>query len=101
MPIMCSVCKKVSPRVEFIANCQNGTCKGAVEEKDGVVIKADTVGGLEALAFELFKLKIPVRQATVGPVNKKDILILNMVVLHTNRLKNTNFCRYCSRNLRT
>ena len=26
MPIMCSVCKKVSPRVEFIANCQNGTC---------------------------------------------------------------------------
>ena len=72
---MCSVCKKVSPRVEFVVNCQNGSCKGAVEEKDGVVIKADTVGGLEALAFELFKLKIPVRQATVGPVNKKDILI--------------------------
>ena len=51
MPIMCSVCEKISPRVEFVENCQKGTCKGAVEEKNGVVIKADTVGGLEALAF--------------------------------------------------
>ena len=57
MPIMCSVCEKISPRVEFVENCQKGTCKGAVEEKNGVVIKADTVGGLEALAFELFKFK--------------------------------------------
>ncbi|GIR00081.1 MAG: hypothetical protein CM15mP8_2780 [Methanobacteriota archaeon] len=24
MPIMCSVCKEISPRVEFIANCQKG-----------------------------------------------------------------------------
>ena len=79
MPIMCSECKKVAPRAEFISNCQNGSCKGAVEEKDGVVIKADTVGGLEALAFELFKLKIPVRQATVGPVNKKDILMAKSI----------------------
>ena len=71
MPIMCSICEKVSPRSEFIRDCQKGTCKGAIEEKNGVVIKADTVGGLEALAFELFKLKIPVRQASVGPVNKK------------------------------
>jgi translation initiation factor 5B len=79
MPIMCSTCKKVSPRAEFVESCQNGTCPGAVEEKDGVVIKADTVGGLEALAFELFKLKIPVRQATVGPVNKKDILMAKSI----------------------
>ena len=79
MPIMCSECKKVALRAEFISNCQNSSCKGAVEEKDGVVIKADTVGGLEALAFELFKLKIPVRQATVGPVNKKDILMAKSI----------------------
>ena len=62
---------KVSPRSEFVEQCQNGTCPGAVEEKDGVVIKADTVGGLEALAFELFKLKIPVRQATVDLLTKR------------------------------
>ena len=88
MPVMCSVCNKISSRSEFVEQCQNGTCRGAVEEKNGVVIKADTVGGLEALAFELFKLKIPVRQASVGPVNKKDILMaksiqdpLNKVIL--------------------
>ena len=88
MPVMCSVCNKISSRLEFVKQCQNGTCRGAVEEKNGVVIKADTVGGLEALAFELFKLKIPVRQASVGPVNKKDILMaksiqdpLNKVIL--------------------
>ena len=85
MPIMCSVCEKVSPRLEFIEKCQNGTCKGAIEEKNGVVIKADTVGGLEALAFELFKLKIPVRQASVGPVNKKDILMAKSIQDPLNR----------------
>ncbi|RJU81801.1 MAG: GTP-binding protein [Candidatus Poseidoniales archaeon] len=85
MPIMCSVCEKVSPRVEFIEKCQKGTCKGAIEEKNGVVIKADTVGGLEALAFELFKLKIPVRQASVGPVNKKDILMAKSIQDPLNR----------------
>ena len=88
MPVMCSVCNKISSRSEFVEQCQNGTCRGAVEEKNGVVIKADTVGGLEDIAFELFKLKIPVRQASVGPVNKKDILMaksiqdpLNKVIL--------------------
>ena len=85
MPIMCSVCEKVSPRVEFIEECQKGTCEGAIEEKNGVVIKADTVGGLEALAFELFKLKIPVRQASVGPVNKKDILMAKSIQDPLNR----------------
>tara|TARA_B100000767_G_scaffold68198_1_gene64735 strand:+ start:9917 stop:11824 length:1908 start_codon:yes stop_codon:yes gene_type:complete len=85
MPIMCSICEKVSPRSEFIRDCQKGTCKGAIEEKNGVVIKADTVGGLEALAFELFKLKIPVRQASVGPVNKKDILMAKSIQDPLNR----------------
>ena len=52
-----------------------GPCRGAEEDRTGVVIKADTVGGLEALAFELHQRNIPVRQATVGPVNKKDVLM--------------------------
>ena len=56
--------------------------------EEGVVIKADTVGGLEALAFELDKMDIPIRMATVGPVNKRDIITaqcaddsLNQVIL--------------------
>ena len=76
MPIMCSKCSEVFPRTDFTQHIlERGPCRGAEEEKKGIVIKADTVGGLEALAFELFKLKIPVRRATVGPVNKKDILM--------------------------
>ncbi len=88
MPIMCSKCSEVFPRVDFKAHSKKGPCRGAEEERKGVVIKADTVGGLEALGFELAKLKIPVRQATVGPVNKRDILMaksaqdpLNKVIL--------------------
>lgn len=56
--------------------------------EEGVVIKADTVGGLEALAFELDKLEIPIRMATIGPVNKRDIITaqcaeseLNQIIL--------------------
>jgi len=55
---------------------------------EGVVIKADTVGGLEALAFELNKMEIPIRMATIGLVNKRDIISaqcaadpLNQVIL--------------------
>ena len=88
MPIMCSKCNEVFPRVDFKGHTKKGACRGAEEERKGVVIKADTVGGLEALGFELAKLKIPVRQATVGPVNKRDILMaqsaqdpLNKVIL--------------------
>ena len=76
MPIMCTQCSEVFSRTDFKTHVkEEGPCQDAEEEKKGIVIKADTVGGLEALAFELFKLKIPVRRATVGVVNKKDILM--------------------------
>ena len=75
MPVMCSSCKKIFARQEFSGHTNKGTCRGAEEDRTGVVIKADTVGGLEALAFELHRRNTPVRQATVGPVNKKDILM--------------------------
>jgi translation initiation factor 5B len=44
-------------------------------EEEGIVIKADTLGGLEALAFELRNLEnpIPIRNAGIGPVNKRDL----------------------------
>lgn len=42
--------------------------------KEGVVIKADTIGGLEALSNLLEAKNIPVRKASVGPVTKKDAL---------------------------
>ncbi len=45
--------------------------------EEGIVIKADTIGGLEALAFELSKLETPIRMASVGPINKRDIMTAN------------------------
>ena len=46
-----------------------------LDEEEGIVIKADTLGGLEALAFELHNLDnpIPIRSAGIGPVNKRDL----------------------------
>ena len=75
MPVMCSSCNEIFARQDFASHTASGPCRGAEEDRTGVVIKADTVGGLEALAFELHQRNIPVRQATVGPVNKKDILM--------------------------
>jgi len=44
----------------------------AVDE-EGVIIKADTLGGLEALSKLLHEGGVKVRKASVGPVAKKDI----------------------------
>lgn len=40
---------------------------------NGVIIKADTLGSLEALLFLLKESKIPVSRASIGPITKKDI----------------------------
>ncbi len=40
---------------------------------EGIVAKADTVGGLEALVYELGRINVPIKKAEVGPVSKRDI----------------------------
>jgi len=40
----------------------------------GVVIKADTIGALEALAGELSRAEIPISNAELGDVSKRDII---------------------------
>ena len=42
-------------------------------EEEGVCIKADTVGGLEALAMELKEINVPIRSASIGKVGRRDI----------------------------
>ncbi len=50
-------------------------------DEEGIAIKADTLGGLEALAFELRGMKddkgdlmnIKIRSATIGPITRKDV----------------------------
>ncbi len=43
-------------------------------EKEGIIIKADTIGSLEALQHLLKEEGVPVRKAGLGPINKKDIV---------------------------
>jgi translation initiation factor 5B len=50
----------------------------AVEE-NGVWLKADTLGGLEALAFECKEARIPIKGAEVGGVTKRDVLLTQAV----------------------
>jgi len=41
--------------------------------EEGVCIKSDTVGGLEALAKELQNIGVPIRTASIGKVSRKDV----------------------------
>ena len=40
----------------------------------GVIIKADAVGSLEALAYELKAVKVPILAASVGDVSHRDVM---------------------------
>lgn len=42
-------------------------------EEEGVCIKSDTVGGLEALAAELKEVGVPIRSASIGKIGRKDV----------------------------
>ncbi len=42
-------------------------------ESNGVFIKADTIGSLEALVNELKKENIPIRRADIGDISKRDV----------------------------
>jgi len=46
---------------------------------DGVIVKADNLGSLEALVHILKKKEIPIRKASVGEISKKDILEIETV----------------------
>ena len=41
----------------------------------GVVVKADTLGSLEAIIAKLDEMRIPVSSADVGPVDKEDVFL--------------------------
>ncbi len=42
-------------------------------ESNGIFIKADTIGSLEALLNELKKESIPIRRADIGDISKRDV----------------------------
>ena len=42
-------------------------------ETNGILIKADTIGSLEALLNEFKKEEIPIRKASIGDISKRDV----------------------------
>lgn len=52
---------------------------------EGVFVKADTLGSLEALAFELKQRKIPIKRAEVGNITKRDLLDAKTIKKPTQR----------------
>lgn len=48
-------------------------------QAEGVVVKADTLGSLEAMVSKLRSLGIPIRLADVGPVSKRDVVEASIV----------------------
>ena len=43
-------------------------------ETDGVTIKCDTIGSLEAISEMLRRQQIPIAKADIGPVNRRDVM---------------------------
>jgi translation initiation factor 5B len=43
-------------------------------EQDGLIIRADTLGSLEALSKLLTEADVPVRRASIGPISRKDLI---------------------------
>jgi translation initiation factor 5B len=43
-------------------------------EDEGIIVKADAIGSLEALAFEMKEKVIPIKKAQIGDVSKRDVI---------------------------
>lgn len=43
-------------------------------ETDGVIIKCDTIGSLEAITEMLKRQQVPISKADIGPVNRRDVM---------------------------
>jgi len=54
-------------------------------DDEGVFIKADTLGSLEALAFELRAKNIPIKRADVGNISKRDLTEASTIRQAVNR----------------
>ncbi len=65
------VAGETSPVVEEVAR---ETAVKVETADEGVVVKADALGSLEALAFECKSLNIPIRAARIGPVSRRDVV---------------------------
>lgn len=50
-----------------------------ITDQSGIIVRADTLGSLEALIDLLKERNVPIRQADIGPVTRRDIIEANAV----------------------
>lgn len=43
-------------------------------ETNGIILKCDTIGSLEAIVEMLKRVKVPISKADIGPVNRRDVV---------------------------
>jgi len=67
------VVDSLESRQEAIELADGEASLSIVLEEEGVCIKSDTVGGLEALAKELGEKSVSIREASIGKVSRRDI----------------------------
>lgn len=61
--------------IDEVVRSIQSECKIVIEtEEDGVVVKADAIGSLEGLAFELKNKVVPIKKAEVGDVSRRDMV---------------------------
>jgi|FLOH01.1.fsa_nt_gi translation initiation factor 5B len=71
MPIMsCELNEVESIKEKLMAEIEEVIIE---TDGDGIIIKADTIGSLEAMINILKEKKIPIRKASIGPITKKDV----------------------------
>jgi translation initiation factor 5B len=58
----------------IVKNVQSEMKLDIETQDDGVIVKADAIGSLEALAFELKEKEIPIKKVEVGDVSKRDVI---------------------------
>ena len=74
MPLRCSAGKAEEvERLKQEVQQQVGEVLSFTEQESGVMIKADTIGGLEALRHLLEEKNIPIASASLGDISKKDL----------------------------
>lgn len=55
-------------------------CKITIEtQEEGILIRADALGSLEALSFELKAKNIPIKTAKIGDVSRKDVVEVSTI----------------------
>ncbi|WP_313693864.1 translation initiation factor IF-2 [Halorarum halobium] len=75
------------PEAEVLAEVREELARIEVETaEDGVVVKADTLGSLEAMANALDEAEIPILRAEVGDVAPRDVAVAETANEETNRV---------------